>query len=521
MKVKRVKPTDAKTERYIATALIVSDYCCRETYPIYQAQLFQSTFGKTVASWCMDYYSKYEQAPKEQIEHLFDKNKDYMDEDLADSIESFLESISDEYERSDTFNEKYWMDYAEDYFQKRAYTKLAEDLKDAAEQGVDKAEDIYSKFIPVARNFEEGADVLTEENIQRLQYEIDEDFNGGKNYLFRLPGEWGKLVGDIERDSFLAFLGREKVGKSYILEEIGIRAAQQKCNVVYFSTGDMSENQFDKRFYSRITGKYHRKEEGEWWKPVLDCKCNQNGKCEYGDEGIIIYDSEEREVGMKFPDEFPDHEPCTDCLKERKHRKNFEGNLWWVETPHKHWEWSEALDKTERFNKIFRGKFYRVCWPMESASFEDIKRWLVNKREREGFVPDVVIVDYADIMLPPVAYQHMEKRHQEDGKWKALRGLSQEFHCAVFTATQSDAKGYRKKSLTLDNFNEAKSKYGHVTHFYSLNRTENEDLYKVIRIGELLVRESELHVTKEITILQGIYAGRPYLDSFVGRAVGI
>ena len=45
-------------------------------------------------------------------------------------------------------------------------------------------------------------------------------------------------------------------------------------------------------------------------------------------------------------------------------------------------------------------------------------------------IPDVIIVDYADILAPEDTRQS-EKRHQVDETWKALRRLSQEWHALV------------------------------------------------------------------------------------------
>ena len=58
--------------------------------------------------------------------------------------------------------------------------------------------------------------------------------------------------------------------------------------------------------------------------------------------------------------------------------------------------------------------------------------------KQDGFVPDLIVVDYADLIVPE---SRGEFRHQQNEIWKGLRRLSQEKgEPLVITASQSDAK---------------------------------------------------------------------------------
>ena len=62
------------------------------------------------------------------------------------------------------------------------------------------------------------------------------------------------------------------------------------------------------------------------------------------------------------------------------------------------------------------------------------------KRDYEGFVPDLIIVDYADLMKPSVHYS--EKRHALTDIYEGLRNFGNENNCPIWTASQVNRSGY-------------------------------------------------------------------------------
>jgi len=97
-----------------------------------------------------------------------------------------------------------------------------------------------------------------------------------------------------------------------------------------------------------------------------------------------------------------------------------------------------------------------------------------------------------------------------------LRGLSQERHVLVVTATQADSESYERKRLTMSNFSEDKRKLSHVTAMYGLNQDPQgrEKKLGILRINEIVVREGEFSNDREVWVLQDLAAGRPFLESF-------
>jgi hypothetical protein len=109
-----------------------------------------------------------------------------------------------------------------------------------------------------------------------------------------------------------------------------------------------------------------------------------------------------------------------------------------------------------------------------------------------------------------------EFRHRQDAIWKGLRGISQERHALMVTATQADANSYKQSKLNLSNFSEDKRKFGHVTAMWGLNQDPGgrEKQLGIMRINELVVREGLFNSQNDVVILQDLRSGRPFLESF-------
>lgn len=161
-----------------------------------------------------------------------------------------------------------------------------------------------------------------------------------------------------------------------------------------------------------------------------------------------------------------------------------------------------------------RGKNLRLStYANSTLSVFDLHNLLADWKRQDGWVPDVIIIDYADLLVPGVK---LDYRHQQNHIWKELRRISQETNALVITATQADADSYKRDTISLSNFSEDKRKFAHATAFYGLNQDKDgrEKALGVLRINELLIREGGIQSGKQVCILQCLDIGRPYLGSF-------
>ncbi len=520
MQIKRRKPEDAQTERFIIVSLITSENVCRSLRKAYQEYFFQTKTTKTISKWCFEFFDKYDTCPQQEIETILELNskKGIIDPDLEEEIRKFLLQLSTEYDEWQNLNEQYYIELGYNYFKKRSFILLSEQIKDAAsDNNLEEADKAYSSFTKIKEELSQARDLLTSDGVQDLQLSI----SNRPPHLFQLPGALGRMVGPIERESFIGILGREKVGKTYALMVFAIAAARQGLNVAMLETGDLTQDQLDTRFYSYFTKKVNKdKYVGKHKHPVLDCLLNQTCECEHAkvDSPVVIVDDRGK---YKFIPDYKEeeiiesHVPCIECYKDRFLRyKKFKGSIWWEMKHVNKWSWREAERKAIRFKKRYKGRIITEAFPMQSVSASDIRNWCINKQKQEGFVPDVLIIDYPDILAPETQKDY---RHQENEKWMILRRISQEFHNCVIVATQADANSYNKDTLQLSNYSEDKRKYGHVTHFFGINKTANEEELGCCRFSTLLLREDSVQVSKQVTLLQNLKIGHPMIASFFGR----
>lgn len=517
-----VKAVKDNEERQIITGLIVDTGFSRQIIPIMHLEYFKTPFAKTVAQWCSDYWEEYQDCPKEAIKDIYQSKKrnNEIEEDEADLISIFLESISDEYERTDKRPTQYMSNNAEKYFKKRSLEILKQDLSTHLSAGdIEQAEASLSGYALPELECGEGAiNPFTNEDAIRSAFESSVD------PLFTVPGALGISINDLLiRGGFVGIMGPEKRGKSWWLMYLARMAARAGRNVVHFVVGDMTQNQVVVRHHIMNTRRSNKpKYCYPRLIPILDCLYNQTGECKsedrLGDDIVATTTTDEFDRKTIICKEYKDadyHIPCTECYKDKELKKNFKGAHWWRESEQvEPLDWKDAFEYGQKFaQNNMPGKHFKLsCHVRQEINVKGIRQLLKKWEAEEGFIADVIVLDYADNL--GAEHGKNEFRHQQNDTWGALRGISQEIDCLVITATQADAASYDAKVITEKNFSEDKRKYSHVTGIITLNQTKKEKRAGVMRIGKLFVREDDIDTNELVTVLQNLAAGQPVTGSY-------
>ena len=509
MSVKKTK-IDTQVERQILTGMVVSDEFLKEIIPIYQPDLFENRFSHIIADWCKEYFDKYNAAPKEIIQDIFNKWEGEAKPEQVKYIAGFLANLSDEYEHADKFNVKYVMDKAVHYFKKQSLKYLAEDIgHHLSKDDIVSAEETLVSFKKVERLICPGIDPY--QNIEAIRKSFSENYEP----LFQVPGELGRMMTpQFTRSSYIILLGPEKRGKTWWLMFLGQQAHKARCNVAEFQVGDMSEAQRVRRQQISLARKSDKpKYCGPMLVPVLDCEHNQKDVCTDRNRtcGFGVY--EDGDI-LAF-EEAGDYKPCTYCSGKNK---RFKGAIWHTKRPEvEPLNWREAYRTSQDYLKRVRPKGYRLSThSSRSINVAGIRSQLELWERTDGFIPDVIIVDYKDILAPEHG-SSSEERHRKNETDMALRKLSQDYDCCVISASQADAASYYQKSITKANFSEDKRVFGHVTAMFALNQTLEEKRMGLMRLAPLVIREDEYDESFNVTVGQCLAIGAPYLFSFVGE----
>ena len=108
-------------------------------------------------------------------------------------------------------------------------------------------------------------------------------------------------------------------------------------------------------------------------------------------------------------------------------------------------------------------------YPTKSASVVTIRNHLEKVISR-GKKPDIIIVDYADL-LKPAGDPRAEKRHQLESLYEDLRALAQEYKCPVWTASQTNRTALNAEVITIESISEALNKCFVADFIVSVSRT--------------------------------------------------
>lgn len=110
-------------------------------------------------------------------------------------------------------------------------------------------------------------------------------------------------------------------------------------------------------------------------------------------------------------------------------------------------------------------------YPTKSATTNTIKAHL-SRLVKRGINPGMIIVDYADL-LKPVTIRR-EKRNELESIYEELRGISTEFQCPVWTASQTNRSGLNAEVVTMEQISEAFNKCFVADLIFTLSRTAED-----------------------------------------------
>lgn len=496
--LRRIK-VNSDIERKITTSFIVSTSFCKKIGFVYKKEYLEVDYAKIVMGWALDYFQQYQIAPGIHIQDIYDVEKDSLKESEADTISVFLESLSDEYEKSKELNIDYLVDQTRQYFRKRALEILFEKGNKYTSAGkVHEAERLLLKHKQVSKVTSGRFDPF---NIQNIRNYDTEDLT---NRLFKLPGALGELVGWFERSWLCAVMAPEKRGKTWLLEEIIFSALLQRRKVFWVSL-EMSKSQLEKRIYQKLTGSGFIDEDCVY--PVFDCQKNQDNSClsknRVNDIKLFNDEGELPEFDKKSK-----YRVCTVC---RGKNKKYVPAYWYQYEKVGKLKIKEIEKKAKAFISMYSGNLRVKAFPRFSASMDDIINEMDDLEFSEDFFTDVLVVDYLEITAD--GNRNLEGRDKIDNTWKMAARIAGTRNCLVVTADQSDAMGRGQRSLNDSNFSEDKRKDAHLDIRITLNQTAREKLDKVARVGVLMHRHNYFHPKQEVLILQELSRGQAILDS--------
>lgn len=493
----KIQTYENTQERRILLGMMTSTYVLGRIASKWDGQLFVSSISNILGSLCVEHYKKHREAPNRAMETLYERwSEKHRDKDTARNVLDLLSSFSGEYgQQMEGVNPEHLLDLTGVYFNEVKLKKLKDHLEsDLQAHDIDRAQGRINKHVRIELGVGCGIDLLNDkaevESVFSQEYNNSLiTFGEGDSKTDQPNGGLVKFFRDyLCRDSFFTIQGTDKSGKSMFLLDMAWRALLNRQRVAYFEAGDLSKKQLERRFLIRAALHPFRSSN-------LDCSwpCN------------IIWPT-----ALRYADKTQGEDADEKKSAGRPAVEVTDKLLSYEEPLNEFIAW-EACNRITKYRINSRKSHLKLsCHPNSTLTVAAIKSTL-DSWEADDWCADVVIVDYADILAPPLGIQ--EGREQINVNWKQLRTLSQEKHCLLLTATQSNADAYSRETMDRRNFSDDKRKNAHTTGVIGLNVTPKEKMIGVSRLNWLFLRDGEYDSKKCVHIAGSLALCSPAVHS--------
>ena len=245
-----------------------------------------------------------------------------------------------------------------------------------------------------------------------------------------------RLIGGYQRGWLLVMVGGYKGMKSWSLQHIGVTALRQGLNVLLL-THELSQEQCELRIDMQLTGL---------------------GTQRIGQE-------------VQYP-----------IFNERS--KELEYVKRTVQSIHKH---TAKVAVVRKALAKLGGRLIIKKYPMGQCTFAETERLLSYLETFEGFVPDVLIQDYVDIMALTSTGQ--DTRHGLNEIYIRHKGLADEHNMLVVTASQVNTDGLQRYKIGQKHIAEDRRKIGNVDAAIAVCRTEEDENANIARLAVIAGRD--------------------------------
>lgn len=451
--MKRTK-VNLSEERRILARCIVDTSFLSQVARVAEPSLFESRFCQQVATWTWEYLAQTTEAPGRCMEEIFlRRRKELRDEDEQELIEEFLQALSKDWDKPGQTNLDYGIDTAVAYFKIQSLKHLSKQLE-AAVTGGDPArgEQLLSQYKRVEAETGQGIRLLYDTNA------VVKAFDQEHQELFRFQGALHESLGPVNRGDFVSFAAPMKRGKTFWLQYAATRSMMAGNKTLVINC-EMMADEITERFWLGLMGQPSRPMtlKRPTFKKLADAQ-----------------------FSVTYPEiQYPGVDLANVARDQAWIRQSISGDL-----------------RVEIF-------------PNGGRTVADIEALLINLEVYEDWVPDVLVLDYADLLAAENG--RLEGRFALDSIWKRLRGLAQDRKIAVVTASQTD-RGTLDKDARAGNMAEHIGKVAHVTKLVMLNQTETEREHGIMRVNCPIRRKG---ATKHaaVVVLECRELGRAYLDS--------
>lgn len=445
----------------------------RQIRPTLESEHFTARVTMEIMRIVYGYYDLYKEAPKE---HFLEEMYSFLDKRKAKEEEKtkYELYLSKVYEIQNP-NKEYLLTQIDSYIKKVNYMRFAERFAELiVKDRLDEAEGMMYKTLKTG--------------IQKTVRAIDyfEDREGlvkrlqETEYIMRtgIP-KLDHIIGGLERKTYVVIMAPEKGMKSWFLVHLGSQAITQGLRVVHF-THEMSAEKVEMRYDQNLLGlpKYRS---GSF---SVSSKVESCPHCKHK---ISIKDRSKKVV-------------CPGCNVEIDVEKvdtySINKNVY---------EIGHIIKKREEVER-FGGRLKIIEYPTGTCSPMKLENDLERMQNFEGFIADVVITDYGDIMDSD--YHILEPRHKLNEIAQRLRSIASDRNILILDAAQGTRQAQGKSNISMKHISEDKRRLA--TCDLCLGLAMSDEMRKEKEISIFIVVSREVEGNKFVTIRWNLDLGQFY-----------
>ena len=447
-----VEKVDISVESRILGNLIMSTELLGRVRQIVDPSLFESPVSRIVGQWVLDYFDRMQCAPEKAITDIYISRRSELSESDAALTHTFLKNCSASWKPTSV---KYAEDVSSKFFQQRSLERLCDSLKNKASSGnVEGAQRLIAEYVKPELVHSRSVNLLF--GVGPIQHA----FQNEDEELFALRGGMNELVGGpLCRGELVAFLAPPKSGKTWWMIDTAIVAMTRGQKVLFISL-EMTEEQIVRRFWQSLSG------------------CSRFGEEAPG--------SAFQQNGQKW-----------DLVQGSRSTKKIDLSA----------ETIEGIQRT--YLSVSSGDLKVRCYPPRTLTLQKLQSELKLLEVFENFVPDVIVIDYADIMALPSG---KERRLQLDELWLGLRNITLDKNNLIVTASQTGRETVGgRRDANESNIAEAVSKVNHVTRMITINRSKKDKRLGIYRMSCQTLRDGK-ECFEQLVVCNCLEIGRPWMD---------
>lgn len=444
----------------LLTVLSVDDERALTIRNTVDINLFGGSY-RPIAAAIYDYLDRYKKPPKDHLADILSDKLHSANKSEAGLYTDVLTSIHD---ASKTVNVEYVMTQLGTFVRRQALRTVAVELTKALQRDTEASLEEADKLIRAAQTrsldlFDPGTR-LSDKN-RSLDF-----FNITENCFPTGIAELDRRGFGPTRKEFWLLVADTKMGKSWGLIHLAKMSLMHHLKVLHV-TLEMSEARASQRYFQALFSISKRKEKFTTTRFEKDTLGRISGFKEF-----------ELTPAMNFED------PRAYSKLEKRIDK-----------------WSERL-----LSNIIIKQF-----PTGSLTINQLKAYMDNLEQTERFVPDLLIIDYPDLMKQ----SKDNYRLSIDETYKDLRGLGIERNIAIAAVSQSHRAASGAKLVKRDNVAEAYSKIAHTDTTITFSQTSAEKTLGLARLTVAAGRNDSDGIT--IVISQNLGTGNFIVDSHLMR----